>query len=126
MTKAIKIDVLKRELSYVYLDDYKDIYREIGNGCELFCVPIEFENADCIFCDDESLLKDVYGGFMMEGWSYPLCSNAIIQGTDEEGDSIDCLTTIEELLPQIIWVSEEDARKWQDHAILKGVEVYYK
>lgn len=126
MTKAIKIDVFKKELSYVYLDDYRDIYREIGNGCELFCVPIQFDNEDCIYTDDEGLLKEVYGGFMMEGWSYPLCSNGIIQGTDEEGDSVDCLTTIEELLPKIIWISEEDAKQWQDHALLKGVEVYYR
>ncbi len=124
MKKAIKIDVVSRELSYVNINQYSDIYAEIGNGCELFCVPIQFENNDCIFSDEESLLKEVYGGFIMEGWDYPLCGNAIIQGTDEEGDSVDCLTTIEDLLPKIQWVSEKGAKAWQDYAMLRGAEIH--
>jgi hypothetical protein len=46
-----------------------------------------------------------------------LCGNAIILGTDEEGDSVDCLTTIDELLPKIRWVSQKDAKKWQEYAM---------
>jgi hypothetical protein len=117
MKKAIKIDVVNKELSYVKINHYSDIYREIGNNCDLFCIPIQFDNEDCIYGDEEGLLKEVQGGFTMEGWAYPLCGNAIILGTDEEGDSVDCLTTIDELLPKIRWVSQKDAKKWQEYAM---------
>jgi hypothetical protein len=117
MKKAIKIDVVNKELSYVRINHYSDIYREIGNNCELFCIPIQFDNEDCIYGDEEGLLKEVQGGYTMEGWAYPLCGNAIVLGTDEEGDSADCLTTIEELLPKIKWVSQKDAQEWQEYAM---------
>jgi hypothetical protein len=124
MKKAIKIDVVSRELSYVSIEKFSDIYKNIGNGCELFCVPIQFENEDCIYSDDEALLKEVEGGFMMKEWSYPLCGNAIVLGTDEDGDDFDCKTTIEELMPNIIWVSKVDAQTWQNLALSTPPSIY--
>lgn len=123
--KAIKIDVVSRELSYVEINDYTEIYNEIGNGCNLFCAPFEFENGDTIFSDDEALLKEVHGGFIMDGWNYPLCGNAIIQGCDDEGDSIEVKSSIEELAPRIIWVDKNYCEKWQSYAMLKGIEIIH-
>jgi hypothetical protein len=123
--KAIKIDVVSRELSYVEINDYSEIYHEIGNGCRLFCVPFEFENGDTIFSDDEALLNEVHGGFMLKGWRYPLCGNAIIQGCDDDGESIEVKSTIEDILPRIIWVDKKASQEWQYHAMLKGIEVVY-
>jgi hypothetical protein len=115
MKKAIKINVETKTLEYITLgEDYKEIYTAIGNGCGTFCVPINFENGDSMFADDESLLRpeDIKGGFFMEDWSTPLIGNVILLGTDEEGNSIDCKTTIEELKPQIFFISEQICKKW--------------
>jgi hypothetical protein len=115
MKKGIKINVQTKKLEYVELaDDYTDIYTNIGNGCKLFQVPYEFDNKDTIFIDEEICLRenDIMGGFMMENWRYPLLNNGIILGCDNEGNSIDCKNTIEELEDIIFFVPVEVAKKW--------------
>lgn len=118
--KAIKINVEKRQLEYVELtNDYKDIYNHIGNGCSHFEVPIKFDNEDTIFTDEEICLRenDIKGGFIMEDWRYPLLNNGIILGVNDEGDSIDCKSTIEELKEKIFFVSVDTAKKWANIVI---------
>jgi hypothetical protein len=104
MKKAIKIDVELKKVYEIELgDDYREIYNAIGNGCELFCVPISFENGDSLFSDDEILLRenDVKGAFMMPDWSYPIYNNAIILGTDDEGNSVDYKSNIDEIAKNV-------------------------
>jgi hypothetical protein len=68
-----------------------------------------------MYADDESLLRynSIKGGFMFPNWAYPIVGNAIILGTDEEGDSTDCITTIENL-KDIIWVGEKACKQWAE------------
>jgi len=117
MKKAIKINVETKKLEYITLgDDYKEIYGAIGNGCDTFCVPINFENNDGMFADDESLLRenDIKGGFIMDDWHSPIVGNAIILGTDDEGNSVDCLTKIEDIESQITFIDMEVCKMWRD------------
>jgi hypothetical protein len=113
--KAIKIDVVKQDVYYVEMEkDYHRIYDEIGNGCTLFCCPVEFDNSDALYSDDEGLLhENLEGCFMMEGWRIPLVGNAIILGTDEEGDSTDVASTVEEIKSKIIFWG--DKKKAEDY-----------
>jgi hypothetical protein len=115
MKKALKIDVVAKTVTKVEIDKYQDIYAQIGNGCNLFCCPVEFENGDTLFADDESLLKEVEGCFILPNWNYPIVGNAIILGTDEEGDSIDCKSTIEEISSEILFGNKEVAEEYQKH-----------
>jgi len=118
MKKAILIDVINQSVTETNITDYKDIYKLIGNGCTLFCIPVEFENRDCLFSDDEGLLhEEVHGCFMLKDFAVPLVGNAVILGTDDEGDSIDCKTTIEEIKAQIKFYPKEIAEKWRDIAL---------
>lgn len=117
MKKALLIDVVAKTISEIQIGDYQDIYKHIGNGCNLFQIPIEFENGDCIFVDEEGLLKEVQGCFMMQGWSYPLCGNGVILGQDEEGDSADCKTELDAIKKQIFFGSKEYAEMWQEKAL---------
>jgi len=119
MKKAIKIDVVKQDVYEIELsDDYKAIYGAIGNGCTIFCAPIEFENGDTLYSDEEGLLHEkMVGCFMMENWKYPLVGNAIILGTDDEGDSIDAKSTIEEIKNQVTFYDSEIAEKWKQKAL---------
>jgi hypothetical protein len=53
----------------------------------------------------------------MENWKYPLVGNAIILGTDDEGDSIDAKSTIEEIQSKIIFYDEQVAENWKQKAL---------
>ena len=111
--KAILINVETQQLTEIVLDkNLSSISEAIGNGCELFCVPVDYENGDAMYADDESLLRtnDIKGGFIFPNWNFPIINNAIILGTDEEGDSIDCKSTIEEIQKDITFISEEKAK----------------
>ena len=115
MKKAIKIDVEKQTLEYITIEDgLNPIYEAIGNECSCFCCPVSFENEDTIYCDDEILLDTdkIKGGFIMEDWQVPLCGNAIILGTDMEGDSVDVKSDIETLKNQIYFISEFKAKSY--------------
>lgn len=120
MRKAIKIDVEAQSVYHVEIgDSYTDIYPEIGNGCSTFCIPMTFENEDSMFADDESLLRfdDIKGGFYFNDWNYPIVGNTIILGTDEDGESVDCKTTIEEIQRQINFIDVESAQRWAKQAM---------
>jgi hypothetical protein len=118
MKKAIKINVETKSVEYVTLaDDYQAIYPQIGNGCTTFAVPYTFENNDSMFVDDESLLRydDIKGGFILEDWETPIVGNAIILGCDDEGDSVDVKSKIEEIREQLQFITEDHAKGWARH-----------
>lgn len=116
--KAIKIDVEQKKVYHIEINDYKDIYPAIGNGCDLFTIPITFENGDAIYTDDEGLLHpEMIGCFQMNDWDYPLVGNAVILGTDEDGESTDSMSDPEAIEKEIIWGTITDANEWRDIAL---------
>jgi hypothetical protein len=120
MKKAIKINVETKSVEYITLgDDYQEIYNHIGNGCSCFSVPYTFENEDAMYVDDESLLRmnDIKGGFILEEWETPIVGNAIILGTDHEGESIDPKSTLEDIKSQLQFISQEHAKGWASHVM---------
>lgn len=122
--KAIKIDVANKKVSQVNIGNYKEIYGQIGNGCNLFCCPVQWENNDVLYADDEALLKDeLEGCFMMPDFNYPIVGNAIILGTNEEGESVDVKTKISELQQKIMFGNKEAAELWRNRAIGNRPEV---
>lgn len=121
MKKALKINVETKTITEVLLDGGIDcISKEIGNNCKYFCCPFEFPNNDAIYSDDDILLRmeDIKGGFMFRDWHYPLVNNAIILGTDDEGDSIDCKTTISDL-SKIIFLDEISCKDYATNILSK-------
>jgi hypothetical protein len=127
MKKAILINSENKTLSYIQLsDDYRDIYSAIGNNCNMFCCPVTFENMDTIYADDESLLRfdDIKGGFIMEDWHSPIIGNAIILGTDNEGESVDCKTTIEQIQPKIKFIGEKACKEYATIVLSTPPQIY--
>jgi hypothetical protein len=105
MKKGIKINSEKHTLEYVTLgEDFREIYPIIGPNCNTFACPITFDNEDSIYVDDEGMFQDYRNGFKMQDWAYPILGNGLILGADEEGESVDVKTTIEELKSKIIFV----------------------
>ena len=111
--RAIKIDSANRTITHIELGKgLQPIYDAIGNGCRCFTSPIDFENGDAMYADDEGLFNPFEGGIMMPEWSYPIVGNVLIVGTDEEGDSTDCKTTVEEITPLIQWIDKATCDRW--------------
>jgi hypothetical protein len=127
MKKALKIDVVNQTVTNITIDDIDDIYREIGNGCETFCCPINFDNGDTLYADDESLLREnVEGCFMMDSWSYAIVGNAIILGTDfEDGESIDCKYSPMDIYKEIIWGDKNVAEEYRKVALSRKPEFIF-
>lgn len=124
MSKAILIDVVNKEISFTTINHYKEIYNAIGHGCNTFDCPYQFPNGDSLYVDDEGLLHDdVHGCFILEGWYSPCVGNAIILGTNDEGESIDCKSTLEEIQKQIKFFSKDVALAWRDAALSNGAQI---
>lgn len=114
--KAILINVANKKFTYIDLSSIDDYYKYIGNGCTTFAAPIMFDNNDAIFVDDEAFFHDIPGGFIAEGWAYPLIGNALIVGGTEEGDSDDVKLTIEEAAEIFSFIDKEKAQAYVDIA----------
>jgi len=108
--KALKINVETKEIESINIDSSKDIYKEIG--CQLFEIPVVFDNGDGLYCDEEALLKseDIKGGFIMPGWVMPILGNAIVLGSKKNGDSCSCKTEISDL--KIHFFNSEICKKY--------------
>jgi hypothetical protein len=111
--KVIKIDSANKTITQIELGvGLQPIYDAIGNECSCFSCPVELDNRDTIYADDEGLFHPFEGGIMMPDWDYPIVGNCLIIGTDEEGDSIDCKTTVEEITPLIQWIDKASCNRW--------------
>jgi len=116
--KALKIDVVNKTITEIELEHTKEIYQIIGNGCHTFCAPVEFDNLDTLFADDEALLQsNLEGCFMFPDWKYPIVGNAVILGTDYEGDVCDAKSKADDLLELIIFGNKEVAEMHRDNAL---------
>ena len=98
--KAILINPKLQTINHVdYSGDYKDISKL--TECTTFTAVYPFDNCeDTIYLDDEGLLKSSNYCFTFrcdDGRNEPLMGNALILGTDEEGDSKDVETSIDEI-----------------------------
>lgn len=116
--KAIKIDSENQKLEYVELSsDYHDIYKVLGLGCEMFECPIIFENNDTLYVDEEGLLRGpAKCGFTMElpdGTFWQIIGNGLIIGTDNEGNSVDVVGTIDTYSAYIGWLNIVAAQNYQ-------------
>ena len=101
MKKVIVIDSAKREVYEAHTSDYKDIYTLLGEDVHTFACPVQFNESDGLFVDDEGLYNRFEGGYMFPDWSYLICGNGVICGSDEEGKSADVQMSVEDVLANI-------------------------
>ncbi|MGE5512376.1 MAG: hypothetical protein ACM31O_14105 [Bacteroidota bacterium] len=80
-----------------YDGDYRTIYRLCR--FDLFTV-VEF-GSDALFVDDEGLLKQPRHFFALDGYQQPLAGCGLMLGTDEDGDSVAPLCSIEEVIASV-------------------------
>ena len=98
--KAILINPKLQTINEInYSGDYKDIYKL--TECSMFTAIYPFDNCeDTIYLDDEGLLKSsnyCFTFYCDNGTSQPLMGNALVLGADDEGESKDVETSIDEI-----------------------------
>lgn len=126
MNKALLIDVKNKTVIETCVSSTQDIYKLIGNGCDLFCCPYNFPNGDALYTDDEGLLKEnIVGCFMFPEWNIPIVGNAIILGETKLGDMDDCKSTVEEILSKIKFYPKEEAEAWVIKVMSQPHYIYF-
>jgi len=106
MMRAILIDPFTQTIEEVdYSGDYKDIYGLIQ--CDLFTtVYLPNTSDDTLFVDDEGLYVENQKFFKISGFHQPLAGCGLLLGTDKEGESTDCMSTVEEVKAIVTWEKE--------------------
>lgn len=96
--KALFIDPKKQVITEtIYNGNYESIYAYLGDSCRTFDVARLYANQDCAFVDDEGLYAEDQHFWLHRNYLQPLAGNALILGTDDEGDSISPATSLEQL-----------------------------
>ena len=106
MIKAILIDTPNQTIEIVdYSGDYKDIYGLLG--CDLFTtVYLEGVGEDTLYVDDEGLYVENQVFFGIAGCPQPLAGRGLILGTDDEGDSTDCTSSLDTIKKMVTWLEQ--------------------
>jgi hypothetical protein len=110
---AIKIDVVKQEVYPVHIStkNIDDIYNQLA--CDIFTCPMTLDNNDTLFVDDEGLFIDpsaLLGAFYIDGFpSQPLFGHGLIVGIDDEGETDEVLSTVEEIKKKVTFLNDESA-----------------
>lgn len=84
-----------------YNGDFHEIYRMIGADC--FDAATFNRNGDCVFVDDEGLLKPNYF-FLIDGYPQLLAGKGLVLGVNREGESVSPTVTMEDLMQIVSFV----------------------
>ena len=102
--KAILINPEERTIRHVSYDgDYKSIYRLIR--CTTFEAVYPFDNGDTLWIDEEGLLKESNFAFNIRAdnpkFNQTIMGMALVLGTDAEGESVECLSSLDDIKSRI-------------------------
>lgn len=102
--KAILIDSRSQSINVIdFAGGLQEIYRLLG--CDVVDA-VYLPNGDCIYVDDEGLLKGPTQFFYAVGMYAPLAGNGLVVGSGKDGEDADCLSTLEDLQINFLTPSE--------------------
>ena len=101
--KALLIDPFMETVQEIdYSGDWKDIRTLLK--CDIFAtVYFDDMSTDSVFVDDEGLFVDDQRFFKLGNYTQPLAGYGLVLGCNEEGDSVDCMSTLEDVAKQVEW-----------------------
>lgn len=106
--KGILIDAVNREIKEVEHNNIGDCYQLIG--CGLVEVAGYFDNEDCVYCDEEGMLK--YSTCGLDGFEIDfgthknvVAGNGLVVGTDYEGETVACVSTLDDIKKVVTFVT---------------------
>lgn len=110
--RCILIDPDHRTMSYIDIDENQSKLEQFYQHmeCSLITSPIDFQNGDTLYVDDEGLfyVNPDTTFFRFRGYHHTLCGKGVIVGIDQHGNSVDCSTTIEELQQLVEFVEYDN------------------
>lgn len=114
MIKGIFIDAQTKSVSSIVLKKdsvYEALKKWVGSP---FTVGTILENEDTVFVDDEGLINGTRYFFELEGAHQPFAGNALIFGSDTEGDSISVKSKLDAIRRRVTFLSAlEVARRYE-------------
>ena len=98
--KAILINPMQESIRHISYDgDPKSIYRILQ--CTTYEAVYRFENGDTLWIDEEGLLNESNFAFDILGsnelWHRTYLGSAMILGVDDEGESIECKSKLDDI-----------------------------
>lgn len=94
--KALLIDVEKREVREIIIENSLSAMYKVMK-CDCIAVGLNIENRDCIYVDDEGLLKRQENFFHYVGSYQPLAGNGLVVGSHYTGATVDVKTSVKEV-----------------------------
>lgn len=125
---VIQIDSRQRTVNLVKVDNwtYNKITELIGHGCRIFTSVYYYPNEDTLYTDDEFLIREfdtevddkgMYNpadcGFILIPYSkeYPLWGNAVIVGADDDGESDNVKSILNNIRKDIVFIDKSEGIK---------------
>jgi len=119
--KAILINVVEKKVQKIDIDEFNllnSLCGFIGNGCSCVAAPVRYDNNDVMFIDDEGYLhENLVGGFYYPDYRTPICGNAVIIGENDEGESMDCKSTVAEIEYNLNWLGDFEIMLAQEQVL---------
>lgn len=108
--KAILIDVYNKQVKELTLDPNKRMLDQWYEHmkCDLVTVAHYINDHDSILVDDEGLLKPCDHFFNYEGSHQPFAGNGLVVGVDEEGETVACDISLEEVQAKVSFYSRQE------------------
>lgn len=97
--KMILIDSEAREVKQITLEEdantplFKAMQRQVDG---LLAMATYLPNNDCVMVNDEGLFK-FRNFFILKDYAQPLAGNGLVVGTDNEGETVDAVSTVEDI-----------------------------
>lgn len=107
--RAILIDPFTRSISEVECNGMEDIYRL--TDCDTFTAVTINDHNDGIFVDDEGLFKPDQAFFKHKNYPEPLAGKGLILGCDEDGETVEPISSLQDTIRSVKWVSNYDLMK---------------
>lgn len=111
--RSIIIDAAARTVIEKETDgDLKFLQQHVGGSQTITVGGVRAEESDVgdtLFVDDEGLLHGEQSFFLLPLFStQPLAGNGVIVGSDEDGETVGCLSTLAEIQANIRWLTKSE------------------
>lgn len=113
MMRAILIDAAARTITEIDIEKGADSGAhalERAIGCDIFQMAMNYPNGDVLYVDEEGLLKPAPHWFRVRSGHQAFAGNGVLLGSDNQGESVDVKTTLDDLRATVTFMSLHEIR----------------
>ena len=99
--RAIIIDAVKREVREVEIENTLKSLQEVVGGYIETAHQLNNDSRDAVFVNEEGLLSQPKNFFVYDGAHQPFAGSGIIVGCDDEGETIGCTISLDEVKSKV-------------------------